>query len=63
MSYLANPITTSKTVKEIKQAITKGLHTNITIKWIKAHVGHYGNELADQLAKDGASKNPIGPEP
>jgi ribonuclease HI len=24
----------------------------IDFSWIKAHAGHYGNELADQLAKD-----------
>lgn len=27
------------------------------IKWIKAHEGHYGNEMADRLAKEGAMKD------
>ena len=28
----------------------------ITIVWIKANVGHEGNELADELAKEGTKK-------
>jgi ribonuclease HI len=36
---------------------------DITIKWIKAHVGHAGNELADDLAKQGAKNTQMGPEP
>lgn len=30
----------------------------ITIKWfwIKAHAGHYGNEKADQVAKDASTQ-------
>ena len=28
----------------------------IGLTWIKAHIGTYGNELADRLAKDGARR-------
>ena len=37
--------------------------TPIRVKWIKAHVGHFGNELADNLAKQGAESSIHGPEP
>ena len=33
----------------------------VKIKWIKAHVGHDGNELADELAKEGAEGVGNGP--
>ena len=35
----------------------------ISIKWIKAHAGHAGNELADAKAKAGARLEIYGPEP
>ena len=37
--------------------------TQITIKWIKAHVGYPGNEYADEPAKKGTSLILYGPEP
>jgi len=31
----------------------------VEISWIKAHAGHRGNEMADQLAKEAASNKNI----
>ena len=30
-------------------------HNDVKITWVKAHIGHQGNELADELAKEGAA--------
>ena len=36
---------------------------HITIRWVKAHVDHMGNERADELAKEGAEADLRDPEP
>jgi hypothetical protein len=30
---------------------------NIDFHWVKAHAGHHGNELADELVKEAAASN------
>ena len=56
--------TTSKLVWECKQLLLRlGSTNNVTLAWVPGHSGVEGNELADELAKKGASSLPFGPEP
>jgi ribonuclease HI len=51
---LFKPYTNSKTVYKCVQALNNlNIRNPVTILWIKAHVGHLGNELADGHAKNG----------
>ena len=49
---------TSKLVLQTKVALNELAKKTrrVTIVWIKVHVGHEGNELADELAKEGTKK-------
>ena len=54
----------SKTVRECIEALNDlGTKTRVDLKWIKAHVGHEGNERADSLAKLGAADRTPSCEP
>ena len=56
--------TTSVLVKECVDTLNELSKKNkITLQWIKAHVGHEGNEAADRYAKLGAKEVTEGPEP
>jgi ribonuclease HI len=35
----------------------------VELKWVKDHIGHHGNEMADKLANNGCSIIKYGPEP
>ena len=47
--------TVLSTIKALNDAAKRGC--NITLLWIRAHVGLYGNELADHAAKVGAEES------
>jgi ribonuclease HI len=56
MAMLSNEIR-SKTVKDCVSDLKKISRMNkVKLEWIKAHVGHYGNERADECAKNGTKK-------
>ncbi|KAJ8936560.1 hypothetical protein NQ318_017040 [Aromia moschata] len=54
----------SQVVKDCMDSLTKlAEHKSITLKWMRGHQGHEGNEIADFLAKKRAEVSLIGPEP
>ncbi|KAJ8960503.1 hypothetical protein NQ318_013787 [Aromia moschata] len=54
----------SQVVKDCMDSLTQlAEHNSITLKWMRGHQGHEGNERADSLAKKGAEVPLIWPEP
>ncbi|KAJ8961350.1 hypothetical protein NQ318_014593 [Aromia moschata] len=54
----------SQVVKDCMDSLTKlAEHNSITLKWMRGHQGHVGNERTDFLAKKGAEVPLLGPEP
>ncbi len=61
---LANPVITLQQVLECYQALQKLANRNrVSIRWIKGHAGHAGNDSADVVAKAGTQLPVQGPEP
>jgi hypothetical protein len=44
-----------KTTRDVLHSL--GSTNNVELQWIKAHVGHDGNETADKAAKKGSTSN------
>jgi ribonuclease HI len=61
LQSLKNPKNHKHLINEIRKTAISMEKQNwhITFTWIRAHVGHYGNELADKLAKEVAGKDII----
>ena len=55
---LNSHVITSQLVKDTVHAINRlgGMMQRLEISWIKAHIGHPGNEKADELAKSAANR-------
>ena len=58
---LRNPMVRSLTVKQAIENLNKlsKRATRVTLCWIPAHAGHFGNSEADDLAKEGTIKTRI----
>ena len=61
---LTNVESDSKLVRECLSAIKQlTVRNKLRICWVPGHIGVEGNEIADELARKGASTRFIGPEP
>jgi ribonuclease HI len=54
----------SKLVRDCHQSLVKlAEHNRIQLVWVPGHMGIDGNEIPDQLAREGSSHALIGPRP
>ena len=61
---LNSPQVTSRLVLDtIDHLNDLGSQHHVTVRWVPGHENIHGNERADELAREGSSAIPIGPEP
>lgn len=54
INTLTKPISNSKTAIDCRRALNDlATNNSVAVVWIAGHEGHWGNELADQAAKEG----------
>ncbi|MCP4489190.1 MAG: hypothetical protein GY820_18040 [Gammaproteobacteria bacterium] len=54
LQAISSTIIKSKTAYQCHEALSElAVHNTVSVKWIAAHSGHWGNEKADALAKAG----------
>ena len=60
LQALSSKLTKNKTVIHCHEALDELAKRNtVHIKWIATHVGHWGNERADELAKMGTTSTSL----
>ncbi|GBM37136.1 hypothetical protein AVEN_205580-1 [Araneus ventricosus] len=57
LQAILNPTSPYPLVRDIQKQLQS--KNNIYIGWVKAHIGHYGNETADELAKKAINEGTI----
>ena len=64
LQALTSTSISSRLVLDIADQLnTLGTSHKVELRWVPGHEGVHGNELADELAREGSSCTPIGPEP
>ena len=65
MALKSTTIRSSVVLNCVRSLDALGEFTRVSLRYVKAHVGHSGNELADDMAKEGAANldNVHGPDP